>query len=147
MDRITPIRRSANMRAIRSKHTKPELTVRKTLRAAGLTGYRLHRRDLPGRPDIAFVGRKKAIFVHGCFWHGHDCREGSRRPLSRQEYWLPKISANQARDSLHHRQLTAAGWKILVIWECETKDSDLLDRLKAFVSEAPVMCWHSLSWQ
>ncbi len=139
MDRITSTRRSANMRAIRSKHTKPELTVRSALRAAGLTGYRLHRRDLPGRPDIAFVGRKKAIFVHGCFWHGHDCREGSRRPRSRQEYWLPKISANQTRDALHHHQLAAAGWEILVIWECETQEAALIDRLKAFVSEVPVM--------
>jgi DNA mismatch endonuclease (patch repair protein) len=133
MDKLTPGRRSANMRAIRSKNTKPEVMVRQSLRAAGYPGYRLHRKDLPGRPDIAFVGRKKAIFVHGCFWHGHDCREGSRRPQSRPEYWLPKISGNQERDARHHAQLTAAGWEILTVWECEAKAADLTDRLRSFL--------------
>jgi DNA mismatch endonuclease (patch repair protein) len=85
--------------AIRAKDKKPELVVRRALRQAGFTGYRLHRRDLPGKPDIAFIGRKKAILVLGCFWHGHNCRKGLRRPRARQEYWLPKISGNQARVS------------------------------------------------
>lgn len=133
MDKLTPSRRSANMRAIRSKNTRPELLVRKTLRCSGFTGYRLHRKDLPGRPDIAFIGRKKAIFVHGCFWHGHDCREGSRRPKSRTDYWLPKISGNQNRDSTHRARLTAAGWDVMVVWGCEVSRDDLSGRLAGFL--------------
>ena len=133
MDKITPTRRSANMRAIRSKNTKPELLVRRTLRSAGYTGYRLHRKDLPGKPDIAFVGRKKAILVHGCFWHGHDCREGLRRPRSRGEYWLGKISGNQARDARHRECLEKAGWDLLVIWECEVTALDFAPRLRSFM--------------
>jgi len=133
MDKLTPQRRSANMRAIKSKDTKPELAVRKALRAAGLTGYRLHRKDLPGRPDIAFLGRKKAIFVHGCFWHGHDCLEGSRRPQSQKDYWLPKISGNQDRDARHQAQLINSGWDVLTVWECEIQSSDLTDQLVKFL--------------
>jgi len=133
MDKLTPQRRSANMRAIKSKDTKPELAVRKALRAAGLTGYRLHRKDLPGRPDIAFLGRKKAIFVHGCFWHGHDCLEGSRRPQSQKDYWLPKISGNQDRDARHQGKLINSGWDVLTVWECEIQSSDLIDRLVEFL--------------
>lgn len=134
MDKLAPVRRSANMRAIRSKDTKPELIVRSALQQAGFTGYRLHRKDLPGKPDIAFIGRKKAVFVHGCFWHGHDCVEGSRRPRSRQDYWLPKISGNQARDFRHRLTLAAEGWDVLVIWDCETSREDLADRLMAFLA-------------
>jgi DNA mismatch endonuclease, patch repair protein len=133
MDKLDPKRRSANMRAIRAKDTKPELVVRLALRQAGFTGYRLHRRDLPGKPDIAFVGRKKAILVHGCFWHGHDCREGLRRPQARQEYWLPKISGNQMRDERHQANLVSQGWSVLVVWECETSDPALAQRLAGFL--------------
>ena len=133
MDKLTPARRSANMRAIRSKDTKPELAVRKELREIGLTGYRLHRKDLPGRPDVAFIGRKKAIFVHGCFWHGHDCPEGLRRPRSNRNYWLPKIAGNQARDECHREALIAKGWDVLVLWDCETLRMDLQERLRRFV--------------
>lgn len=136
MDKLDPKRRSANMRAIRAKHTKPELAVRRALRQAGFTGYRLHRRDLPGKPDIAFIGRKKAILVHGCFWHGHDCREGLRRPRARQDYWLPKISGNQARDERHQANMIAQGWSVLVVWECEISDPALPQRLASFVSGA-----------
>lgn len=133
MDKISASRRSANMRAIRSKNTKPELKVRTQLRQLGLTGYRLHRKDIPGRPDVAFIGRKKAILVHGCFWHGHDCQEGRRRPSSRQDYWVPKISSNQARDARNAEALRAAGWDVLVVWECGASCVDLADRLRAFV--------------
>jgi DNA mismatch endonuclease (patch repair protein) len=136
MDKLDPERRSANMRAIRAKNTKPELVVRRALRQAGFTGYRLHRRDLPGKPDIAFIGRKKAILVHGCFWHGHDCREGQRRPQARQEYWLPKISGNQARDERHQANLISQGWSVLVVWECETSNPSLPQRLAGFVGSA-----------
>jgi DNA mismatch endonuclease (patch repair protein) len=133
MDKLAPSRRSANMRAIRSKNTKPELVVRNLLRRIGFPGYRLHRKDLPGKPDIAFIARKKAILVHGCFWHGHDCREGLRRPKSRPDYWLPKISGNQVRDALHRAKLTDEGWDILVIWDCEVSQSSLPDRIAAFM--------------
>lgn len=133
MDKLDPKRRSANMRAIRAKNTKPELAVRHVLRQAGFSGYRLHRRDLPGKPDIAFVGRKKAILVHGCFWHGHDCRVGLRRPGTRQEYWLPKISGNQIRDERHRANLISQGWSVLVVWECETADPALAHRLADFL--------------
>lgn len=133
MDKLDAKRRSANMRAIRAKDTKPELAVRGALRQAGFTGYRLHRRDLPGKPDIAFVGRKKVILVHGCFWHGHNCTEGLRRPRARQEYWLPKILGNQIRDEQHRITLNSQGWKVLVVWECETSDPALPQRLASFV--------------
>jgi len=133
MDKISAPRRSANMRAIRSKDTKPELLVRAQLRNLGLTGYRLHRKDLPGRPDIAFVGRRKAIFVHGCFWHGHDCLAGRRRPASRQDYWLPKIAGNQARDARHADALRAGGWDVLVVWDCGARSEELAEALEAFV--------------
>lgn len=134
MDKISPERRSANMRAIRSKHTKPEVVVRQALRQAGFTGYRLHRRDLPGRPDIVFVGRKKAIFVHGCFWHGHDCPEGSRRPKSRPDYWNPKIASNQVRGARHLAALRLGGWGVTVVWECEVQNLDLAERMTNFLS-------------
>lgn len=133
MDKLDPKRRSANMRAIRAKNTKPELVVRRALRQAGFSGYRLHRADLPGKPDIAFIGRKKAVLVHGCFWHGHDCREGLRRPQARQEYWLPKISGNQIRDERHQANLVSQGWSVLVVWECETSDPALAQRLAGFL--------------
>ena len=133
MDKLTAARRSANMRAIRSKDTEPELRVRRALRKVGYPGYRLHRKDLPGKPDIVFIARKKAILVHGCFWHGHDCHEGIRRPRSRGGYWLPKISGNQARDARHRDSLIKAGWDVLVIWECEVKRPDLPSRLQRFM--------------
>ncbi|WP_421935472.1 very short patch repair endonuclease [Phenylobacterium sp.] len=136
-DKLAPERRSANMRAIRSRDTGPELIVRRALRDAGFPGYRLHRKDLPGRPDIAFLGRKAAIFVHGCFWHGHDCREGLRRPRSRQDYWLPKIAGNQARDAKHQAALRAAGWSVMTVWECEAAGQALGDKLARFVDSAP----------
>jgi len=129
-----PISRSENMRRIRSRDTLPELTVRQRLRELGYTGYRLHRRDLPGTPDIAFIGQKKAIFIHGCFWHGHDCKEGARRPKSNRDYWLPKIDRNKARDAEHQAQLIQQGWSVLTLWECElADDSALLARLRVFL--------------
>ncbi|WP_081058465.1 very short patch repair endonuclease [Burkholderia thailandensis] len=127
--------RSENMRRIRSKNTGPERTVRKLLRALGFTGYRLHRKELPGKPDIAFVGRKKAIMIHGCFWHGHDCKEGLRRPKSNADYWIPKISRNQSRDAEHAMHLTQMGWNLLTVWECELRDLPALaNRLLQFLA-------------
>lgn len=128
------ISRSDNMRRIKSKDTSPELHVRQVLRRLGWTGYRLHRKDLPGRPDIAFLGRKKAILIHGCFWHGHTCKEGVRTPRSNQDYWLPKIARNRSRDELKENELTELGWKVLTIWECELKPSETLsERLQEFM--------------
>ncbi|CAB5279042.1 DNA mismatch endonuclease Vsr [Burkholderia multivorans] len=131
-----PVGRSENMRRIRSKNTGPEMAVRQLLRGLGFTGYRLHRKELPGKPDIAFVGRKKAIMIHGCFWHGHDCKEGLRRPKSNADYWIPKISRNQARDAEHAKQLTQMEWSVLTVWECELRDlPTLAHRLLQFLAK------------
>ena len=128
------ISRSENMRRIRGKDTRPELAVRKLLRSLGFPGYRLHRKDLPGRPDVAFVGRRKAILIHGCFWHGHDCKVGRREPKSNRDYWLPKIERNRRRDAAHQVELARLGWSVLTVWECELRDLPALSaRLTAFM--------------
>jgi DNA mismatch endonuclease (patch repair protein) len=132
------ISRSENMRRIRSKDTSPELAVRKLLRGLGFTGYRIHRKNLPGKPDVAFVGRKKAVMVHGCFWHGHDCKEGLREPKSGRDYWLPKIEGNRQRDEKHLAELAGMGWDVLTVWECELRDSAALtQKLAAFLATHP----------
>lgn len=113
------------MRAVKSKNTTPELVVRRMLHSLGYR-YRLHRNDLPGKPDLVFGSRKKLIFVHGCFWHGHDCKRGNRQPKTNAEYWRRKIGRNRERDSETQSALAAAGWNVLIIWECETKDADVL---------------------
>ncbi len=130
-----PLSRSEVMRRVKSRDTTPELRVRRALRAAGLTGYRLHRADLPGRPDIAFVGRRRALFVHGCFWHGHSCPRGARAPKSNGAYWRKKIDRNRRRDAQQRDALAALGWRVLVLWECELREPDatLEARLSAFV--------------
>lgn len=128
------ISRSENMRRIRSKNTGPELATRQLLRELGFTGYRIHRKDLPGKPDVAFIGRKKAVFIHGCFWHGHDCKEGRRQPNSNQAYWLPKFERNRQRDANHYAELTRLGWNVLTVWECELRDPvELTGKLRAFM--------------
>ncbi len=124
MDHLTREARSANMKAIGQKDTAPEMLVRRLLFSEGYR-YRLHVRSLPGSPDIVFTGRRKAIFVHGCFWHGHECRIG-HSPQSRQDYWLPKISRNRERDAAALDALSRSGWAPLIIWECETKHQDAL---------------------
>lgn len=130
------IGRSENMRRIRDKDTGPELAVRKLLRGLGFTGYRTHRKDLPGKPDVAFVGRKKAVMIHGCFWHGHDCKEGLRKPKTSRDYWLPKIEGNRQRDEKHLAELNGMGWSVLTVWECELRDSaTLTGKLKAFMAD------------
>jgi len=112
--------RSRIMRAVRSVNTRPEMTVRRLLHAMGYR-YRLHRRDLPGAPDIVFPGRRKLIFVHGCFWHGHDCARGARAPAANADYWRSKIARNVARDADHLAALRLAGWDVLIVWECQLK--------------------------
>ena len=136
MDRLSSDARSANMRAVRRQHTAPELKVRRLLHSAGYR-YRLHTKTLPGSPDIVFPSRKKAIFVHGCFWHGHHCRAG-RPPQTRQEYWLPKIERNRARDVLALKSLSVLGWKAFVVWQCELQnEKSLLRSLKKFLGGRP----------
>jgi DNA mismatch endonuclease, patch repair protein len=126
--------RSAIMRAVRGKDTAPELLVRRLLRGIA-PGYRLHRKDIPGRPDVAYPGRRLAVFVHGCFWHGHDCARGARTPKANREYWEAKIARNRARDAANLADLTALGWRSLVVWECATRDEAALrERLASFLA-------------
>lgn len=120
MDTRTPDQRSRIMRAVKQRDTGPELLLRKALHRLGYR-YRAHAKHLPGRPDLVFPSRKKVIFVHGCFWHGHDCSKG-RPPKSRPEYWIPKIEANKARDERVISELKKDGWDVMVIWQCETKE-------------------------
>jgi DNA mismatch endonuclease, patch repair protein len=124
-DKLSPEQRSVNMRAIKSKDTKPELAVRRLAHSMGYR-YRLHRKDLPGKPDLVFPGRKKVIFVHGCFWHQHEleqCLDG-RRPKSNTVYWDTKLQRNVERDIRNQEKLREAGWRSLVVWECEIRDVD-----------------------
>jgi DNA mismatch endonuclease, patch repair protein len=108
------------MQSVRRQDTGPELRVRRAIHAQGLR-YRLHRKDLPGTPDIVLPRWKTVIFVHGCFWHGHGCAKG-KPPKSRQDYWNPKLDGNFSRDRTKKELLESLGWKVLVIWECETRD-------------------------
>lgn len=116
---------SKRMALVRSKDTKPELIVRKLVYSLGFR-YRLHQKDLPGKPDIVFASRKKVIFVHGCFWHLHENCKRSRLPKSRVDYWRTKLEKNRLRDEKNQKELLDMGWKFLIIWECETHDRDLL---------------------
>lgn len=125
MDRLTPERRSANMRAIRSKHTKPELIVRSVAFRAGYR-FRLHDRKLPGSPDLVFSARRKVIFVHGCFWHGHEGCGKAYRPKSREAFWSEKLAKNKERDQRAQAAVRALGWEPLIVWECETVDGEVL---------------------
>lgn len=109
------------MRRIRKTDTKPEWVVRRLLHGMGYR-YRLHCANLPGTPDIVFPGRRKIIFVHGCFWHQHDCKLGQKKPSANPDYWHPKLARNIRRDSEHREHLKVLGWNVLVIWECQTRD-------------------------
>lgn len=131
-DTLTSGERSARMASIRGKDTKPEMAVRRLIHGMGYR-YRLHRRDLPGCPDIAFFKRKKVIFVHGCFWHRHSCHLG-RLPKSRLDFWEPKLEANRRRDEAVQARLLDLGWQYLVVWECEiSHDLALGERIKNFL--------------
>lgn len=137
-DKLSPERRSENMRRIRSKDSAPEKQVRQLLHGSGYR-YRLHDKSLPGKPDIVFKGRRKIIFVHGCFWHQHEaasCLDG-RPPKSNTGYWHSKLERNVKRDAQHVEQLQASGWSVLTVWECEVKDkSRLTARLAEFLGPA-----------
>lgn len=133
-DVFPSVKRSWIMSRVREKNTSPELKVRSLVHRLGFR-FRLHRKDLPGKPDLVFSSRKKIIFVHGCFWHGHDCSRGEREPKSNTKYWVEKIQRNADRDARHQSELKALGWNVLVIWECELKDAETLsERLKSFLT-------------
>lgn len=119
-DIFSPEQRSRIMRAVRGTDTKPEIAVRRASHALGLR-FRLRRNDLPGRPDLVFPSRRIALFVHGCFWHGHDCRRGARAPVANADYWRAKIDRNRERDALSAHRLAELGWRAIVVWECETR--------------------------
>lgn len=125
--------RSRVMRAVKSHDTKPEIAVRSLLHRAGYR-FRLHRNDLPGKPDLTFPGRKAVVFVHGCFWHGHSCKRGARIPKTNSDYWLAKIARNVSRDAGTINALDAQGWRVAVVWECELADSPaVLRQLSTFL--------------
>jgi len=116
------------MAAVRSKDTQPEVVVRRLLHKNGYR-YRIHRSDLPGKPDIVLSSKRKIIFVHGCFWHQHEGCDFSHVPKSNRGYWAPKLKANRSRDRKHIKALRAGGWECLVVWECELSKPNRLDRL------------------
>lgn len=123
----TKAQRSRNMAAIKCKDTQPELLVRSLVHKLGYR-FRLHRTDLPGKPDIAFISRRKVILVHGCFWHCHRCRYGMVRPATNAEFWHSKRQGNHQRDIRNLRKLRRLGWKPMVVWECWTKNEEKLKR-------------------
>ena len=126
-------KRSAVMRRVKGRDTGPERTVRRLLTRLGAR-YRLHRKDLPGKPDVVMAGRRLVLFVHGCFWHGHDCARGARVPRQNRDYWTAKVGRNRARDTASRAALEAAGWRVETIWECEMKDEAVLAaRLEALL--------------
>lgn len=129
MDTLTPVERSERMSKVRSTDTELEMLVRRLVHRMGYR-YRLHRNDLPGKPDLVFAGRRKVIFIHGCFWHRHDdpaCRL-ARLPKSRLDFWLPKLSANAERDAKTQARLEESGWRVMTIWECQVRDTEALKR-------------------
>ena len=121
-----PEKRSAVMRRVRGKDTSPERIVRRLIWRLG-GRYRLNRADLPGKPDIVLPARRLAVFVHGCFWHGHDCARGARVPKANRDYWVAKVARNRARDATARAALERAGWRVEVVWECELKDRAALE--------------------
>lgn len=127
MDTISPKQRSEVMAKVRSKNTRPEMVVRRLVHGLGYR-YRLHRKDLPGTPDLVFPGRSKVIFVHGCFWHRHADCPLARLPKSRQEFWVPKLAGNADRDAKQIQALRRLGWSVMTIWECEVRDLGKLER-------------------
>jgi DNA mismatch endonuclease (patch repair protein) len=121
------------MRSIKSRNTAPELFVRRMAHGMGYR-FRLHRKDLPGTPDLVFPRMRKAIFVHGCFWHSHDCGQGARVPMQNRSYWKKKLARNEERDEAARKALTALGWKVSVLWECELRNQKRIERkLRTFL--------------
>lgn len=121
-----PETRSAVMRRVKGRDTAPELRVRRLIWRQG-GRYRLNRADLPGKPDIVLAGRRLVVFVHGCFWHGHDCARGARVPKANRDYWVAKVARNRARDTAAQERLATLGWRVETVWECELKDAGGLE--------------------
>ena len=114
------------------------MVVRRLAHALGYR-FRLHRKDLPGRPDLVFPGRRAVVFVHGCFWHGHDCAKGKKRPAINTEFWNAKLDSNRVRDERNVALLKSEGWKVLIVWECELRNlQDLSDQLRAFLGSIKI---------
>lgn len=127
-DTVSRGRRSWIMSQVKGKDTAPELFVRSLVHRLGYR-FRLHRRELPGAPDLVFMSRRKVIFVHGCFWHGHHCARGDRQPKSNSDYWKRKIGKNKERDRSHRKKLRDLGWDVLVIWECQLQNEEEVSAL------------------
>jgi DNA mismatch endonuclease (patch repair protein) len=126
----TPEQRSRTMRAVKDRDTTPEMIVRRLAHSMGYR-FRLHRKDLPGKPDLVFPRLRKVVFVHGCFWHGHDCPRGARIPVHNRDYWTTKITRNKERDEKARGELNALGWRSLALWECQLKDAGAMRKLIA----------------
>jgi DNA mismatch endonuclease (patch repair protein) len=140
MDTRTQEQRHRIMAAVKGRHTGPELAVRRLLFAQGFR-YRLHVPELPGRPDIVLPRWRVAIFVHGCFWHGHGCSKG-RLPRSRQDFWADKIARNRERDRKNSRTLRRTGWRVLVVWQCELRQCALQEKMLRFIHSTPADAYH-----
>ena len=135
MDRLTKEQRSSVMAKIRAKNTKPEIYVRRLVHKLGYR-FRLHRTDLPGKPDIVFVRLRKVIFINGCFWHAHQCKHGKRIPEANRSYWIQKRRKNFCRDRASTKALEKDGWFVLTIWECElTESRRLVHKIKHFLEK------------
>lgn len=136
-DRLSPEQRSRNMRAIKGWDTGPELIVRRLLHAMGYR-FQLHRRDLPGCPDVVLPRHRAAVLIHGCFWHRHSCVRGRSEPSTRRAFWRAKFAANVQRDRRAVKALRRAGWRVLIVWECQTRDIERLRaRLSKFLAAEP----------
>ena len=136
-EKLNPEQRSRNMAAVKNKNTAPEIIVRKTLHRLGYR-FRLHRRDLPGNPDIVLPKYRAVIFVHGCFWHGHPGCSRASRPQTTAEFWNTKLDKNLRRDQEVQARLHALGWRVLVIWQCRTKDREQLEQqINHFLQSTP----------
>jgi len=123
------------MRSVKSTDTKPEMAVRRFVHRLGYR-FRLHRKDLPGTPDLVFPRLQKVVFIHGCFWHGHTCKRGNRIPKSNREYWTSKIAGNRERDQLNQARLKAQGWNVFIAWECQIKELLASGELKSFLESS-----------
>lgn len=133
MDNLTRAQRSATMALVRSRNTRPEIAVRRIIKSLGYR-FQSHRADLPGKPDFVLSRKRKAIFVHGCFWHGHSCRAGTNRPSSNQAYWGAKLAGNERRDSKSRASLRRMGWRTMVVWECQIGNHERLrSRIEHFL--------------
>jgi len=137
---MTDLKRSATMRAVKAKDTGPEMQVRRFVHNLGFR-YRLHRKDLPGKPDLVFPELKRAIFVHGCFWHGHSCSRGARIPKSNTDYWVEKVRKNTERDAVQAVKLRELGWNSMIVWECDLGSNRAATEsaIRAFLEKEPVV--------